>query len=187
MKFTTEIEGDVLGVGADVTKEFSLSRSPDVNAALIRWMQDVIKLTVEGIERVDAKATLNLRQSVGFAELPIEQKVAQVAMEMASYWKFVEYGVNGVRVNRGSPFSFRSINPSEKDVADIRKWAVDKALGIPADEIDAAAYNIAKSIKRRGIKGRPFLNPVLTDAKMDELVTNIAQVVGKEISISINV
>jgi hypothetical protein len=106
---------------------------------------------------------------------------------MASYWKFVEYGVNGVRVNRGSPFSFRSINPSEKDVADIRKWAVDKALGIPADEIDAAAYNIAKSIKRRGIKGRPFLNPVLTDAKMDELVTNIAQVVGKEISISINV
>ena len=187
MKFTTEIEGDVLGVGADVTKEFSLSRSPDVNAALIRWMQDVIKLTVEGIERVDAKATLNLRQSVGFAELPIEQKVAQVAMEMASYWKFVEYGVNGVRVNRGSPFSFRSINPSEKDVADIRKWAIDKGLGIPADEIDAAAYNIAKSIKRRGIKGRPFLNPVLSEAKMDELVTSIAQVVGKEISISINV
>ena len=113
MKFTTKLEGDVLGVGADVTKEFSLSRSPDVNAALIRWMQDVIKLTVEGIERVDAKATLNLRQSVGFAELPVEQKVAQVAMEMASYWKFVEYGVNGVRVNRGSPFSFRSINPSQ--------------------------------------------------------------------------
>ena len=84
MKFTTEIEGDVLGVGTDVTKEFSLSQSPDVNAALIRWMQDVIKLTVEGIERVDAKATLNLRQSVGFAELPVEQKVAQVAMEMAS-------------------------------------------------------------------------------------------------------
>ena len=54
MKFTTEIEGDVLGIGADVTKEFSLSRSPDVNAALIRWMQDVIKLTIEGIERVDA-------------------------------------------------------------------------------------------------------------------------------------
>jgi 4-hydroxy-3-methylbut-2-en-1-yl diphosphate synthase IspG/GcpE len=187
MKFTTEIQGDVLGVGADVTKEFSLSRSPDVNAALIRWMQDVIKLTVEGIDRVDAKATLNLRQSVGFAELPVEQKVAQVAMEMASYWKFVEYGVNGVRVNRGAPFSFRSINPSPSHVAAIRKWAIDKALGIPADEIDAAAYNIAKSIKRRGIKGRPFLNQVLTDAKMDELVSSIAQVVGKEISISINV
>ena len=187
MKFTTEIEGDVLGVGTDVTKEFSLSQSPDVNAALIRWMQDVIKLTVEGIERVDAKATLNLRQSVGFAELPVEQKVAQVAMEMASYWKFVEYGVNGVRVNRGAPFSFRSIYPSASHVAAIRKWAIDKALGIYAEEIDAAAYNIAKSIKRRGIKGRPFLNPVLSDAKMDELVSSIAEVVGKEISISINV
>jgi len=99
----------------------------------------------------------------------------------------VEYGVNGVRVNRGAPFSFRSIYPSASHVAAIRKWAIDKALGIPAEEIDAAAYNIAKSIKRRGIKGRPFLNPVLSDAKMDELVNSIAEVVGKEISISINV
>ncbi len=50
-----------------------------------------------------------------------------------------------------------------------------------------AAYNIAKSIKRRGIKGRPFLNPVLSDAKLNELVSSIAEVVGKEISISMNV
>ena len=187
MKFTAEVESNLKGVGTDVTKEFKLSASKDVQAAMYRWMAEVIKLTTEGIEKVDAKATLNLRQSVGFADLPTDAKVAQVAMEMATYWKFVEYGVNGVRVNRGAPFSFRSINPSEKDVADIRKWAIDKGLGIPADEIDAAAYNIAKSIKRRGIKGRPFLNPVLSDAKMDELVTSIAQVVGKEISISINV
>jgi len=187
MRFTAEIEGNVLGVGQDVTKEFSLSKSPDVNNAMVRWMADVIKLTVQGIERVDAKATLNLRQSVGFADLPMEQKVAQVAMEMASYWKFVEYGVNGVRGNRGSPFSFRYITPSARHVAAIRKWADDKALGIPVDEIDQAAYNIARSIKRRGIKGRPFLNPVLTDAKMDELVNSIAEVAGKEIALSINV
>ena len=85
MKFTAEIEGDVLGVGADVTKEFSLSKSPDVNSAMIRWMREVIELTKQGIERADAKATLNLLQSVDFAELPMDQKVAQVAMEMASY------------------------------------------------------------------------------------------------------
>ena len=187
MKFTTEIEGDVLGVGSDVTKSVSLSASKDVNLAMVRWMSDVIKLTTEGIDSVDAKATLNLRQSVGFAELPVEQKVAQVAMEMASYWKFVEYGVNGVQTNRGAPFSFRSIIPSQQDIADIRKWTIDKGLGIPADEIDAAAYNIARAIKRRGIKGRPFLNPVLSDAKLDELVSSIAEVVGKEISISMNV
>ena len=194
MKFTTEIEGDVLGVGADVTKEFSLSRSPDVNAALIRWMQDVIKLTVEGIERVDAKATLNLRQSVGFAELPVEQKVAQVAMEMASYWKFVEYGVGAVGNPRGMKYYFRRIQPSEKHVEAIKKWIVDKAIVIKNfDDTDAdnsmtaAAFAMAAATKKRGIEPRPFLNPVLTDAKMDELVSSIAQVVGKEISISINV
>ena len=187
MRFTAEIESKVRGIGTDVTKEFSLSKSPDVNNAMIRWMADVIKLTVEGIERADAKATLNLRQSVGFADLPTDQKVAQVAMEMASYWKFVEYGVNGVKVNRGAPFSFRYITPSQRHVAAIRKWAVDKALGIPVDEIDQAAYNIARSIKRRGIKKRPFLNPVLTEAKMDELVNSIAQMAGKEIALSINV
>ena len=187
MKFTAEIEGNVLGVGADVTKEFSLSKSPDVNSAMIRWMLEVIELTKENIERADAKATLNLLQSVDFAKLPLDQKVAQVAMEMASYWKFVEYGVNGVKVNRGAPFSFRYITPSQRHVAAIRKWAVDRTLGIPVDEIDQWAYNTARSIKRRGIKGRPFLNPVLTDAKMDELVNSIAQVVGKEIALSINV
>ena len=187
MKFTAEMEAMLRGIGTDVTKEYSLSKSPDVNNAMIRWMNDVIKLTVAGIERVDAKATLNLRQSVGFADLPIDQKVAQVAMEMAYYWKFVEYGVNGVKVNRGAPFSFRYITPSQRHVAAIRKWAVDKALGIPVEEIDQAAYNIARTTKIRGIKGRPFLNPVLTDAKMDELVNSIAQVVGKDIALSINV
>jgi hypothetical protein len=156
-------------------------------------MQDVIKLTIEGIDRVDAKATLNLRQSVGFAELPVEQKVAQVAMEMASYWKFVEYGVNGVSVDRGAPFTFRRIRPSKKHVEAIEKWIVDRAVTIEFDDTDPetsmeqAAYSIASKIKRDGIKGRPFLNSVLTDAKMDELVKSIAEVVGKEISISMNV
>ena len=66
MKFTAEVESQVLGVGTDVTKEVKLSESKDVNLAMVRWMSDVIKLTVEGIEKVDAKATLNLRQSVDF-------------------------------------------------------------------------------------------------------------------------
>jgi len=186
MKFTAEIESDVLGVGTDVTKEVKLSESKDVNLAMVRWMSDVIKLTVEGIDKVDAKATLNLRQSVGFSELPVEAKVAQVAMEMASYWKFVEYGVNGVQTNRGAPFSFRYITPSPRHVAAIRKWIVDKALGISADEIDEAAYNMARATKRRGIKPRPFLNPVLTDDKMNELVVSIAEAAGKEISLSMS-
>ena len=193
MKFTTEIEGDVLGVGADVTKEFSLSKSPDVNAALIRWMQDVIKLTIEGIDRVDAKATLNLRQSVGFAELPVEQKVAQVAMEMASYWKFVEYGVGSVENPRGMRYKFRHITPSKKHIEAIKKWIVDRSVSIEFDDTDPetsmtnAAYSIATATKRDGIRARPFFDKVMTDAKMDELVTSIAQVVGKEISLSINV
>ncbi len=193
MKFTTEIEGDVLGVGADVTKEFSLSRSPDVNAALIRWMQDVIKLTIEGIDRVDGKATLNLRQSVGFAELPVEQKVAQVAMEMASYWKFVEYGVGSVENPRGMRYKFRHIRPSKKHIEAIKKWIVDRPVSIEFDDTDPetsmtnAAYSIATATKRDGIRARPFFDKVMTDAKMDELVTSIAQVVGKEISLSINV
>ena len=187
MRFTAEIESKVRGIGTDVTKEFSLSRSPDVNNAIVRWVKEVIELTKENIDRVDAKATLNLLQSVKIQQMPLEDKAIQVAIEMAYYWKFVEYGVNGVRGNRGSPFSFRSIIPSAQDVADIRKWTIDKGLGIPVDEIDQAAYNIARSIKRRGIKGRPFLNPVLTDAKMDELVNSIAEVAGKEIALSINV
>ena len=53
--------------------------------------------------------------------------------------------------------------------------------------MEQAAYSIASKIKRDGIKGRPFLNPVLSDAKLDELVSSIAKVVGKEISLSMNV
>jgi len=194
MKFTTEIEGDVLGVGSDVTKSVSLSASKDVNLAMVRWMSDVIKLTTEGIDSVDAKATLNLRQSVGFAELPVEAKVAQVAMEMATYWKFVEYGVNGVKENRGLPFTFKRIAPSLKHIEAIKKWIEDKPVALTDfDDTDAdnsitqAAYKIAVTIKKRGIKPRPFLNPVLTDSKLDELVSSIAQVAGKEISLSMNV
>lgn len=194
MKFTAEVESTLKGIGTDVTKEFKLSQSKDVQAAMYRWMAEVIKLTTEGIEKVDAKATLNLRQSVGFADLPTDAKVAQVAMEMATYWKFVEYGVNGVKENRGAPFSFRYITPSKKHIDAIKKWIQDKPITIKnfddtdaENSIEQAATAIATSTKKRGIKGRPFLNPVLTDAKMNELVGSIAEVAGKEIALSINV
>ncbi len=59
----------------------------------------------------------------------------------------------------------------------LRKWRytiqpqnTSTGLRMHEDEIDVAAYNIAKSIKRRGIKGRPFLNPMLSDAKMDTII-----------------
>jgi len=185
MKFDVSLTSQLSSKGSDVTKSVSLTETKDVQTQILRWLADLIKDMQGAIDKYDAKATLNLRQSFAASPFKLNGNQLSIDLEGADYWKFVNYGVNGVQNNRGRPYSFRSIQPSAQDVADIRKWIVDKALGIPADELDGAAYNIARAIKRRGIEPRPFYTDTMTDKRVNELTVTIADITGKQISLKL--
>ena len=183
MKFDVSLTSQLSSKGSDVTESVSLTDSKDVKSAVLRWLHEAIDAMNKAVDRYDATATLNLRQSFRASDFRLDGQALKIDLEGAEYWAYVNYGVDGVQNKRGRPFSFRYIRPSKRHVAAIRKWAIDKALGIPKEEIDEVAYNIARAIKRRGIEPRPFYTDTMTDKRVNELTVTIADITGQKISL----
>jgi hypothetical protein len=185
MKFDVSLTSQLSSKGSDVTESVSLTDSKDVKSAVLRWLNDAIDAMNKAVDRYDATATLNLRQSFRASDFRLDGQALKIDLEGAEYWAYVNYGVDGVENKRGRPFSFRYIRPSKRHVAAIRKWAIDKAIGIPAEELNSAAYLMARSIKRRGIEARPFYTDTMTDKRVNELTVTIADITGKQISLKL--
>jgi hypothetical protein len=185
MKFDVSLTSQLSSKGSDVTESVKLTDSKDVKSAVLRWLHEAIDAMNKAVDRYDATATLNLRQSFRASDFRLDGQALKIDLEGAEYWAYVNYGVDGVENKRGRPFSFRYIRPSKRHVAAIRKWAIDKAIGIPADELNSAAYLMARSIKRRGIKPRPFYTDTMTDKRVNELTVTIADITGKQISLKL--
>lgn len=77
------------------------------------------------------------------------------------YADFINAGVNGTKLNRGSIYSYRDKMPP---VAEIRKWMKVKPVRLrdqktgefirqTESKLNAAAYNIARGIQKNGIAG----------------------------------
>lgn len=118
-----------------------------------------------------ARAEGTLQESLRI-QLTFEGLAFGFELYMEDYWKFVEEGVQGVGAdnqNTTSPFKFKTINPSKKHVRAIERWMQFKGIavdqpntgeGLASGEItrQQAAYNIARSIKRKGTKPVHFLS-----------------------------
>jgi len=183
MKFDVNLTSQLSGIGTDVTESVRLTETKDVKSAVLRWLHEAIDAMNKAVDRYDATATLNLRQSFRASDFRLDGQALKIDLEGAEYWAYVNYGVDGVQNKRGLPFSFRYIRPSKRHVAAIRKWAIDKAIGIPAEELDGFAFNKARKMKREGIKPRPFYTDTMTDKRVNELTVTIADITGQKISL----
>lgn len=183
-----EILSQLQNIGSNVTN-IHRTNGGEVYNAIVRWTRDTIELLREEVYNVGAKATLNLMQSIKPVEYPPDGDKVKIEITADYYWKFVNYGVDGVDFKRGYPYSFRFIRPSKRHVEAIKKWIVDVAAtnndvrpNLTAEaNTRAFAYRIATSTKKRGITARPFVQNVLTDDRIKELVVDIAKSTGKEI------
>lgn len=128
-------------------------------------------------------ATKNLEGNISSGKLSstAEQTVKasagglQIQIKMEDYWKFVDQGVNGLNVSQGSPFSFKTKNPSRAMVQEIEGWL--KRAGASSENINRSiskkesvglkfagsskAFAVARSIKSRGLKPTLFFTNAL--------------------------
>ena len=190
MKFDVNLTSQLSGIGSDVTESVRLTDSKDVKSAVLRWLNDAIDAMNKAVDRYDATATLNLRQSFRASDFRLDGQALKIDLEGAEYWAYVNYGVDGVQNKRGRPFSFRRIRPSKRHVDAIVKWIKDKPITVDDfDDTDAeeslkrAAYGIASKTKREGIEPRPFYTDTMTDKRVNELTVTIADITGQKISL----
>lgn len=159
---------DSLGQDKDAIK---LNKAASVIVQLADTaMEDIAK----GMQNKKAVASGNSIRDM-YQELTTDRRFLETAVYIYDYLKYIDEGVNGVKVNRGSRFSFKNYIVSKSFVNSIRKWAIRKNLSSSAFKRkvgqesesriatnEAAAFMIAKKIKSDGIMPRKFIQDAVT-------------------------
>ena len=112
--------------------------------------QKLVDELIKVMREKDVEASSNLIQS-----LEPEWADDEIRIYADYYWKFVDKGVNGLVQNRNSEYSFKFVPASKRHALAMKEWAKFKGMGaITVKE----AYQLATSIKLKGIKARNFVD-----------------------------
>lgn len=130
-------------------------------------------------------------------------------LSMGNYWEYIEYGVNGLEKSHGSRFRFQTTHPvNQKAVLkfiekraitlkSLKKYGRKNFDGISlksrkkvrkatkgldfASERKTLTYIIGRSIKKKGIKPRPFISKIITPELRKELYDGLRAIYKEEI------
>jgi len=92
-----------------------------------------------------------------------DQGTANVSVYMADYGNYINEGVNGTMLSRGSRFSYRDKMPP---VSALQAWANAKGIN---------PWALRYSIYTKGIKQNPFIQRSFDDGTLDRMAADIAE------------
>ena len=81
---------------------------------------------------------------------------------MNEYGLFINAGVNGVTVSRGSIYSYRDKKPP---ISALKGWAESKNINV---------YALQNSIYNKGIRAQPFIDESINDANVRRMADDLA-------------
>jgi len=171
--------GVTLADGAIESKSYAL---------VIKWLEGVVKLAKQNLANSDANASNALAQSISVEPITLTDSAFVVAIKANDYWKFVDLGVKGaVSSSRApnSPFQYRDKRPP---IRPLQEWIAFKGIPMEGRDKKAAnrsfAINIANKIRREGLRATNFMSNAVTEDMVAVLTENIAEVLGKTISVA---
>jgi len=106
----------------------------------------------------------------------------EVAVWAATYFKFVEYGVNGTQRNRGSQFSYKNKKPPMQAILE---WVKIKSIASGDREARSAAFAIQNYIYKNGVQGINILEEMLKRTS-DQYLDKIADSTITKMSVKID-
>jgi hypothetical protein len=168
-----------LEVGAIDNKSYAIVK---------KWLDGVIKLAKQNLANSGAIASDSLSASIEFEPISLTDTSFVVAIVANDYWKFVDLGVKGAKSSSrapNSPFQYRDKRPP---IRPIQEWIAFKSIPLQGRDKIAAnrsfAINIANKIRREGLRATNFMSNAVTEDMVAVLTENIAEVLGKSISVA---
>jgi hypothetical protein len=177
---------------ADIINSLNFGRSEDIlkNTSDNPMTELLLRITNELIEdwrkqliNDKSYATGDLAQSLR----PVNIKPDSIETTGASHWKYINYGVNGIKVNRGAPTHGKAPKGDLSFYEAIYKWIGDKGI-VPKDKgitREQLAGMIVNSVRMKGIEATHFFDKVLTEQRVDEMSQRVSDLVGAAIRIVI--
>lgn len=182
---------------ADIINSLNFGRSEDIlkntsdnpmTELLLRITNELIadwrkQLQVPNSKGHTPYATGDLTQSFQ----PVKLSETQIATTASNHWKYINYGVNGIMVNRGAPTHGKAPKGNLSFYEAIYKWIGDKGIvpkedGITREQLAGAIVN---SVRMKGIEATHFFDKVLTEQRVDEMSQRVSDLVGAAIRVVI--
>ena len=172
---------------ADIINGLDFGRSEDIlkNTSDNPMTELLLRITNELIE--DWRKQLISDKSYATGDLaqslrPVNIKPNSIETTGADHWKYINYGVNGVMVNRGAPTHGKAPKGNLSFYDAIYKWIGDKGIvpneGMTREQLAGAIVN---SIRMKGIEATHFFDKVLTEQRVDEMSQRVSDLVGAAI------
>lgn len=172
---------------ADIINSLDFGRSEDIlkNTSENPMTELLLRITNELIE--DWRKQLISDKSYATGDLaqslrPVNIKPDSIETTGADHWKYINYGVNGIKVNRGAPTHGKAPKGNLSFYEAIKKWIYDKGITPPDGYTrEQFAGMIKNSIRMKGIEATHFFDKVLTEQRVDEMSRRVSDLVGAAI------
>ncbi len=182
----SEISNITFGKSKDV---LSGKPSSPLGDLLTKITEDTIKRLQDRMEARDVNtSSLGLSQSVVPTEVEIKDGAIEVGINMAHYWKYVNYGVNGSEISWGAPNWGTSNVPQEQSFHQaILEWIPQRGISLPEsfESYESFAYAIMKNKIKTGQEPKPFYDDVINEKLEKQMRKPIEELIGKSIEINI--
>ena len=150
--------------------------------ALVKFLNDEV---LENLRKQMRKDQFDINASSSLMQsLTIEKAVVDISGAVSAeiwgedYWKFVEFGVDGLEVKHGAPYSFRNEFVSRSFVEEVMDWIPARSVPLPANtSVESLAYAIAKNVKKKGFVPRPFVDTAINEINYDKLENDIINII----------
>ena len=120
--------------------------------------------TLEQIDNSDITGTSGkLRQSVRFTTIIFGQSFV-TELYLADYYDYINKGVRGAESSERAPDSPYSYKDKQPPVSALKQWSHTKGLN---------EWAVAKSIFKKGIKGKRYFDRVIKTAKSGTIHTEL--------------
>jgi hypothetical protein len=179
-----------VGIEADLVNNIDFGRAEQIlaNKSSNPLTELLLRLTNEIIEDLrlelnKSRASGNLQQSI----IPEPVSYNRIEVTAPFYWKYINYGVNGIRDKRGAPYHGKAPSTEISFYDAIYKWIGDKGI-VPREERitrEKLAGMIVNSVRMKGIEATHFYDKVVTKERKKEMAISISNVIEKAIKVSI--
>lgn len=180
---------------------FNMTPESPFQKIIQEWSETRISIAIDQLMKSQPTryATGSLAKSI---EFKVENgKSVSIDFFMNYYWDFINSGVNGIERQHGSPYSFRTVNPSRKmvdalvGVGSLDGWI--RAVGIRSltyvnefneriteqlvteDDFRGAAYVFARAVKMKGIEPNPFFDVAFSEEAFEDLENKLLDEIDK--------
>ncbi len=156
-----------------------------LNDLIMGIHQEVIDRLGKKLVDYDAVASNSLKQSIVSMDNSVPGKVV-LEMSAEFYWKYVNYGVNGILVNHGAPTWGPGPSGTGTFKDNIMRWIQDRGIQArPGQTYEQMAFVIMRWIRLNGLAPRPFFTDVVNKQLQKYLNKSISTVYKQALIVEI--